>query len=174
MAHNEDFSRFIPEDLGKYDTFQIKPGGSPITLGSMGDPMALYRSALGQETASNMENMRRLMAMRSMSAMLPQVAAMGDPMAMGMAQGVVSGARGIAPGLKAETGTEEFLAGLAHEKSMSESQNALMDYIHQLSKQGWLAEWAPVIGSILGAAMGGPLGSTIGGGLGETYSRSQY
>jgi hypothetical protein len=170
-----DFSQFMPEGFGQYETFNVSPGrGRPMTGAMMGDTAALYKRALGKEAAVDMQNQKYQMMMRQMMNVLPQLARThrGDPMAMGMAQGLPPMMADIAPVGEANTGGEEFLAGIANEMAMAEAQGNLMDYLRELEKQPWYKEWAPVIGSIFGAILGGPLGSSIGGGLGETYARS--
>ena len=167
-----DFSQFIPEGLGAFETFNVPTSGSPMTAGMSVNPAQLNRSAMGREVAAEMENQKRAMMMRQMMNVIPGLARThrNDPMAMGMAGAIPGGLSGIKR-REANTGSEEFRATLAHQMQMAEAQGSLMEYIHSISEQPWYKEWAPVIGSILGA-LGGPLGSSIGGGIGETYARS--
>ena len=169
-----DFSQFMPEGFGQYETFNVG-GVGPMTGPMMKDQAALYQRSVAKEAAVDMQNQRLAMMMRRVAGVAPQVARThrNDPAAMGMVQGLAPMMKDITPVGEANTGGEEFLAGIANEMAMAEASGNLMDFLRELEKQPWYKEWAPVIGSILGS-LGGPLGSSIGSGIGETYARSDW
>ena len=94
-------------------------------------------------------------------------------MAAGKEMGLMAGApQRMAPGLPAprvhDTGTEQFAAGLAHEKALADAQAKLLEYMRNLQDMPWYQEWAPVIGSLLGS-LAGPPGAAFGQMVGQGY-----
>lgn len=165
-----DLNQFIPRGLGQHPSGTLPIGGPwAMTMGQLADPHALYRMAAGKEMGASMDNMRMMQNMQGLQNMTPFLARGGAAQNMGLMAGAP---QRMAPGLPAprvhDTGTEQFAAGLAHEKALADAQAKLLEYMRNLQDMPWYQEWAPVIGSLLGS-LAGPPGAAFGQMVGQGY-----